>query len=234
MTLDAGFHSLWPTPIGVHRLPDAGRINPVIARALQALRLGQCAKRGEAPNAPFFASDDDLMGRLQIDEGQRLIQFLIESLKETVTLANQAAWGPMRRSMRIMLEGMWFQCSRAGAFHDIHTHGNCSWSGVYIVQIDEPASRQTHPTYGLGNGVTRFVGPPFGQLGGAHVDLGNAYLQPPHIDIAPIPGQLIVFPAWLPHQALPYDGALERIIISFNASIHANTGNDRLHVYGST
>ena len=234
MTLDAGFHSLWPTPIGVHRLPDADRINPVIARALQALRLGQCRNRGETPNAPFFASDDDLLHRLQIDEGQRLISFLIESLKETVTLANQAAWGPMRRSMRIMLEGMWFQCSRAGAFHDIHTHGNCSWSGVYIVQIDEPASRQAHPTYGRGNGVTRFVGPPFGQLGGAHVDLGNAYLQPPHIDIAPIPGQLIVFPAWLPHQALPYDGALERIIISFNASIHANTGNDRLHVYGST
>ena len=233
MALDPGFHGLWPTPIGVYRLPDAQRINAVLAPALQAIRLGQSTARGVDLQTPFFASDDDLMRRLQIDEGHTLVKFLVESLKQTVTRANQAAWGPSRRSMRIVLEGMWFQCSRAGAFHDLHTHGNCSWSGVYIVQVDDSTLRSKHPTYGIANGVTRFVGPSFGHLGGAHVDLGNAYLQPPHVDIEPIPGQLVVFPASLPHQALPYDGAIDRVIISFNASVHSESGNDQLHAYGA-
>ena len=38
------------------------------------------------------------------------------------------------------------------------------------------------------------------------------------------------FPSWLAHQSLPYDGEKERIIISFNASIHASEG-DQLHDY---
>ena len=49
-----------------------------------------------------------------------------------------------------------------------------------------------------------------------------------------MPGQLVVFPSWLPHQALPYDGAAERIVVSFNASVHAAAGSDRLHGYAPT
>jgi len=86
----------------------------------------------------------------------------------------------------------------------VHTHGNASWSAVYLVQVDDEAERVAHPVYGVANGVTRFYGPPFQALGGAHVDLGNAYLQPPHLDVAPVPGKLVLFPAWLSHQALPY------------------------------
>ena len=44
-------------------------------------------------------------------------------------------------------------------------------------------------------------------------------------------GQLVVFPSWLAHQALPYDGRRERVIVSFNASVHARTGSDRQHGY---
>lgn len=234
MSLAAGFHDLWPTPLGIHQFDDADQVNPVLARALGALRLAQCSARGVSFDAPFFASDDDLLRRLQLPEGQRLFKFFVESLRDTVTRANAQAWGPGRRAMQIAIEGMWFQCSRAGAFHDVHTHGNCSWSGVYIVQIDETSVREAHPTYGVGNGITRFIGPAFGRLGGAHIDLGNAYLQPPHCDVAPRPGILTVFPAWLAHQAIPYEGASDRIIISFNASIHASHGSDRLHAFGAT
>jgi hypothetical protein len=115
----------------------------------------------------------------------------------------------------------------------VHTHGNCSWSSAYIVQIDESQKREQHPVYGAANGVTRLYGPPATALGGAFVDAGNAYLLPPHQDIEPIPGQLVLFPSWLAHQALPYDGDKERVIISFNASIHAAQG-DQLHDYSAT
>ena len=55
----------------------------------------------------------------------------------------------------------------------MHTHGNCSWSGVYIVQADADPVRSAHPVYGALNGVTRFYGPHFGHLGGAHVDVSR-------------------------------------------------------------
>ncbi len=125
---------------------------------------------------------------------------------------------------------MWFQCSNEGAFHDVHTHGNCTWSGVYVVQVDDPETRVRHPVYGATNGITRFYGPPFAALGGAYVDIANAYLQSPHRDVEPVPGQLTIFPSWLARQALPYAGEADRIIISFNASVHAA----RLHDYSSS
>ncbi|MDO9460312.1 MAG: putative 2OG-Fe(II) oxygenase, partial [Alphaproteobacteria bacterium] len=217
---------------GLHQHGDAGALNPLLVRVLGVLRATQSHARGAAPGA-FFASDDDLLKRVQLPEWQGFVRFVVESLRDTVSAANRGAWPAAGVDLRVAIEGMWFQCSNGGAFHDVHTHGNCSWSGVYCVQVDTPEQRIAHPVYGAANGVTRCYGPPFAQLGGAQVDLGNAYLQPPHVDIEPLPGQLLLFPSWLAHQALPYDGQAERIIISFNASVHAASGDDRLHGYSA-
>jgi hypothetical protein len=229
--LAPGLHALWPTPIGVHRLPGAEDLNPLLVRVFGALRVQQ--EGGDA--RPFFASSDDLLQRIRLPEWQGFVRSVVEALRDTVTQANRAAWpaegAALGLPLRLAIDGMWFQVSNRGAFHDVHTHGNCSWSAVYCVQVDPEPRRVQHPTYGAANGVTRFYGPPFAQLGGAHVDLGNAYLQPPHVDVAPLPGQLVLFPAWLAHQALPYDGELDRVIVSFNASVHAAQGADRLHGY---
>lgn len=231
MEMGAGFHWLWPTPIGLHRYADAESLNPLLVGAFAEGRAAQQQQRGEEPG-PFFASDDDLLDRVKLDEWKDFVGFIVSSLGETATRANQEAWGPQAFDLQMGIEGMWFQCSTGGAFHDVHTHGNCSWSGVYIVQIDEPEQRVSHPVYGQANGVTRLYGPPFEALGGAYVDVGNAYLQPPHQDVEPVPGQLLLFPSWLAHQAMPYDGEQERIIISFNASISASQGN-KMHGYSA-
>jgi hypothetical protein len=230
--MEPGFHWLWPTPIGIHRYAAAAEVNPLLVGAFAQGRAAQERQRGQEPG-PFFASDDDLLNRVKIPEWQDFVGFIVASIGETVQLANQDAWAEQRLELRVGIEGMWFQCSRAGAFHDVHTHGNCSWSGVYIVQIDEPEQRVLHPVYGAANGVTRLYGPPFATLGGAFVDAGNAYLIPPSHDVEPLPGQLLLFPSWLAHQALPYDGEKERIIVSFNASLHATQG-DQLHDYSPT
>jgi hypothetical protein len=103
---------------------------------------------------------------------------------------------------------------------------------VYCVQVDASEKRISNSVLGQANGVTRFYGPHFNHLGGAHIDFGNAYLQSAHWDVSPRPGQLIVFPAWLAHQAMPYHGESERIIVSFNTSVHASSGADQLHDFG--
>ncbi len=231
-----GFHSLWPTPVGLHQWDLAAEHNPLLVRVLGALRATLGAQLGDAVKAPFWASPDDLHTRIKLPEFQALVQFIVRSLTATVTQANAAAWpqdsARQGLPLALRLEGLWCQFSHGGAFHDVHTHGNCSWSGVYVLQADAENDRVQHPTWGPANGVTRLYGPPFAHLGGAHMDLGNAYLLPPHVDVPPLPGQLLLFPSWLAHQALPYDGALERVIISFNASVqHADGRSAQLQAY---
>jgi uncharacterized protein (TIGR02466 family) len=233
MSLAAGFHALWPTPLGVHRHAGAEKLNPLLVRVFGALRATQSHARGEPLGGAFFASDDDLLQRVQLPEWQAFVRFLVESLRDTVSQANAQAWPASGVDLRIAIEGLWFQASNRGAFHEVHTHGNCSWSGVYCVQVDAAEQREAHTTHGARNGVTRFYGPSFNHLAGAHVDLGNAYLQPPQVEVAPVPGQLVLFPSWLAHQALPYDGTLDRLIVSFNASVHAASGSDRVHGYAA-
>jgi uncharacterized protein (TIGR02466 family) len=233
MTLAPGFHALWPTPLSLHRLAGAEALNGLLVRVFGALRATQMHARGGAPGA-FFASDDDLLQRVQLPEWQGFVRFVVQSLRDTVQQANAGAWPAQQMALQVQIEGMWFQFSNRGAFHDVHTHGNCSWSGVYCVQVDADAQRIAHPVYAAANGATRFYGPSFALLAGAHVDLGNAYLQPPHVDVAPLPGQLLLFPSWLAHQALPYEGDSERLIVSFNASVHAAAGSDKLHGYSAT
>jgi uncharacterized protein (TIGR02466 family) len=231
--LNPGFHSLWHTPIGVHRYSLADELNPLLVRVFGALRATQSHARGEAPSAAFFASDDDLLQRIQLPEWRAFVRFLVECLRDTATQANREAWPAQGVHLRVAINGLWCQASNRGAFHEVHTHGNCSWSGVYCVQVDAPELRTAHATHRARNGVTRFYGPQFNHLAGAHVDLGNAYLQPPQVEVPPVPGQLVLFPSWLAHQALPYDGTLDRVIVSFNASVHATGGSDRLHGYSA-
>jgi uncharacterized protein (TIGR02466 family) len=222
--------TLWHTPIGVHRFAEADAVNEVLVRVFQSMRATDPAATDQ--RLAFYASRDDLLQRIRLSEWEHLIGFIVDSLRQTVVLANQGAWPEGKPGFQIAIRGIWFQISSQGSHHDLHTHGNCSWSGVYCLQVDPPAQRGAHPVLGATNGVTRFYGPHFNRLGGAAMDFGNAYLQNAHFDVPPVPGQLVVFPSWLPHQAMPYHGTADRVIVSFNVSVHAAGGSDQLHGYG--
>jgi uncharacterized protein (TIGR02466 family) len=213
----------------VHRFTQAEAVNEVLVRVFQTMRATDPAVSGE-PKA-FYASRDDLLQRIRLAEWEQLVRFIVDSVRQTVVLANQGAWPEAKPGFQIALRGIWFQISSQGSHHDVHTHGNCSWSGVYCLQVDPPEQRSQHPVLGAANGVTRFYGPHFNRLGGAAMDFGNAYLQNAHLDIEPVPGQLVVFPSWLAHQAMPYHGTADRVILSFNVSVHATGGSDQLHGY---
>lgn len=219
---------LWSTPLGVHHLAKPDEINPLLVRVFRTMRA---TDELADPEAAFYASRDDLLQRIRLPEWERLVHFIVDSIRQTVVLANQGVWPEAKPGLQIALRGIWFQMANRGTHHDVHTHGNCSWSGVYCVQVDPDVQRRSHRLLGSTNGVTRFYGPHFNHLGGAYMDFGNAYLQAAHQDIEPQPGQLVVFPAWLPHQAMPYDGEADRIIVSFNASVHAAGGSDELRGY---
>ena len=160
-------HPLWHTPLGVHRFAQAEAVNPVLVRVFQTLRITEAGGPSAQPAPPFYASRDDLLQRIQLPEWEQLIRFLVDRVRETVVLANQGAWPEAKPGLQLALRGIWFQIANQGSHHDVHTHGNCSWSGVYCLQVDPPEQRRAHPVLGASNGVTRFYGPHFNRLGGA-------------------------------------------------------------------
>ena len=218
--MSAALQSLWPVPLARQRWSVADAANPVLARVFQAMRA-----TAPNPGTGFYASDDDLLDRVDLPEFTALVQFIASALQSAAQQANAGIWPPGRQALQLQLMGVWFQVQNGTAFHDIHTHGNCSWSGVYYVQIDPLAQRSAHPDLGALNGATRFYSPMFPLLGGAHMDMGNAFMQNATLDVTPEAGELVLFPAFLPHKAMPYQGAQDRIIVSFNAQIRAPGGN---------
>jgi hypothetical protein len=215
--------------MGVHRFARAAEVNPILARVFNAMRVTDPTAQAGA----FYASADDLLKRVDLPEFSELLQFIAASLQATAQQANAGVWPEGRHGLQLELTGVWFQIQNGASFHDVHTHGNCSWSGVYYVQVDPPAQRIAQPQFGALNGATRFYSPLFPLLGGAHMDMGNAWLQNATLDVAPNEGELIVFPAFLPHKAMPYVGERDRIVVSFNAQIHA-PGGDQLYRYAGT
>jgi uncharacterized protein (TIGR02466 family) len=219
--------SYWPVPLATHLCPDAANINPTLARVFRAMRATEALNNPDcqAVTQGFYASNDQLLKRVDLPEFKQLIQFFAHSLQQTVSAVNKDTWPKEKISLQLEILGCWFQIQNGMAFHDVHTHGNCSWSGVYYVQIDRTEKRISHPAMGEQNGVTRFYGPYSQWQAGAHMDIGNAYLQKNTLDVEPEEGKLVLFPAYLPHKALPYEGDLDRIIVSFNAQLHAVQGD---------
>jgi hypothetical protein len=223
MQTDGTLQRHWAVPMALHRFARANEVNPVLVRAFTALRVADIGAR----NPAFYASTDDLLSRIELAQFSALLEFIAASVQRTAEAANAGIWPAVRHNLQLEIVGIWFQVQNGEAFHDIHTHGNCSWSGVYYVQIDPIEERQNHLHHGGLNGATRFYSPLFPLLGGAYVDRGNAWLQDATFDHHPREGELLVFPSFLPHKALPYAGRTDRVIVSFNAQIRAPAG-DRL------
>lgn len=222
---------LWPTPLLRRTLDSHAEVNAALVDLFYRHRQADLEARGQQAGN-LYSSGDDLLQRYGDTALGELFAFVSSSVFEVSQAMNAPIWAGMGATqLQMHIVGAWFQIQNGYGFHDIHNHGNCSWSGVYYVQIDDLERRCQHPTLGHLNGITRFYGHQLNLLGGAHMDLGNAYLQQSHYDVPPEAGTLIVFPSWLNHKAMPYDGEKDRIIVSFNAQVHGK-GGDQAFGYG--
>jgi Putative 2OG-Fe(II) oxygenase len=218
---DTPVQFLWPTPILKKSLENHGAVNAALVELFTRHRDENGGQTGNV-----YSSGDDLLQRYDHPALSELFAFVSNGVFEIAQAMNSSIWKATGASkLQMQIVGAWFQIQNRYGFHDIHNHGNCSWSGVYYVQIDRLEKRQSHPSIGATNGVTRFYGHQLPLLGGAHMDMGNAYLQNSSFDVQPEAGTLIVFPSWLNHKAMPYDGDADRIIVSFNAQVHGEQGN---------
>lgn len=203
----------------VKRFAHFQKVNPVLLELFYEHR-----DREQRSPQQAYASADDLLNRYPLhQELGELSEFIGQSIMEVATEANRGLWR-QGENVRVNITGLWFQISNHHSFHEMHVHGNCSWSGVYYLQAgDSSKSLESHPGK-QANGVTRFYGPHVEHMAGGFGDYGNLYLHDNVWDSYPEDGKLCVFPSHIKHMPFPYDGKEDRVIVSFHAQVFNSSG----------
>ncbi len=208
---------LWPVSILTRRFGKFQQVNPELIRFFRDYQQQHPGKSGSVYSSPDnFAQDVDNPAI------HSLTKFIMDNVFDIASELNKSHWSPSQ-SINIDITGMWFQISNDFGFHEMHVHGNCSWSGVYYVQSGSASqSDSDRHTNGMPNGITRFYGPYTEYNASGHGDLGNYYLMHGSYDSYPEDGKLVVFPSYLKHMVFPYQGEQDRIIVSFHAQVNGD------------
>jgi uncharacterized protein (TIGR02466 family) len=164
----------------------------------------------------LYESNFDLF--LQPEQSlQSLVKFIETTLSAAVCIANDQE--AMPHDIEIRFVDSWYHITNGGGFHDAHVHHGCSWCGIFYLETGASGQRlgQSAP-----NGGSRFYCP--FNLGGSYRDFGNKYLSA-SIDPPIETGMLLLFPSYLMHSGLPYQGDVDRTVIAFNAQVHLKQGS---------
>ncbi len=215
--------SAFAIPLVMAHHPDPDELN-------RALREVFVAKAGEGDrysnpeprvkrNAKLFESRFDLFEWPDASV-QKLKEFCFAQLYRTIAELN----GYDRSMLANMQYGCesWFHLTRGGGYFAAHNHPLHSWSGVYCVRHDgdDPDSD---------SGKLTFINPNY--HGTMYMDVATARLKRPFggapIMLRLVPGQLVLFPSWILHEVMPYEGETERITVAFNVRFKY-TGKDAL------
>lgn len=141
---------------------------------------------------------------------QKLREFCLRSLYRAIGELNGYDTAMLQR-LHIATES-WFHTARKGGYFGAHNHPLHSWSGVYCVQHDgdDPDTD---------SGKLTFINPL--SMATTYTDMAVANLKMPYSYAMRkdrlVPGQLVLFPSWLLHEVMPYDGDTQRITVAFNA-----------------
>jgi uncharacterized protein (TIGR02466 family) len=141
---------------------------------------------------------------------QRLRDYCWSMLYRTIQELNGYDLDYLRR-LNLANEA-WFHIARRGGFFGAHNHPMHSWSGVYCVSHhgDDPQSD---------SGKLTFINPH--AMHTMFVDMANMNFKLPfHMGNRSLrlkPGDLVLFPSWVLHEVLPYEGDDVRITVAFNA-----------------
>ncbi len=213
---------LWPTMLFTRHWDKHSEQAPAILQYLHELRDQQTKpiESGIAIGAKsakgLYESDFELFSKPNASL-QRLVDFISGTLAAAVSIANNQQAKP--EQIHIEFVDSWYHITNGGGYHDAHVHHGCSWCGIYYLQIGESGRRSTDGS--APNGGSRFYSPI--NAGGGYRDFGNQYLSasvdPPISD-----GQLLIFPSFLTHSGLPYEGNKDRTVLAFNAKVALKEG----------
>jgi uncharacterized protein (TIGR02466 family) len=205
--------NIFPTPLLIGHSTDLAVRSEIITRAYQ-LRAG--LTRGNLVSEQW-----DLSG--SSSDPQDFATHGVTSFNSTEWLNHLPEWdtvtafirdfaGSMISSVdgspRLELQNLWTTIYPPGAFVPEHVHSHSTLSGVFYAKAEPQCGEIvfSDPAW-----VAKTMSGP--QLKGRYPETATKF------KIAPEPGLMVVFPAWLPHRTLPNQSGEDRIMVSFNMSM---------------
>jgi|TARA_B100000427_G_C15464552_1_gene575643 uncharacterized protein (TIGR02466 family) len=139
---------------------------------------------------------------------KKVKDFFYESFMHMIHegLPSTGYWKP-RKEMKCIMHESWYHITKQNGYHRIHSHPGSSWASIFYVKTSE---------CGISNGNNTWYN--HNMHHNSRDDGGDWNFSNGAFVIPPTEGDLIIFPAWLPHDAVPYRGTEDRIVISANAN----------------
>ena len=209
----------WPSTLFICEWPEYAQRAQSIVDDIRAEAAGYSepvasgVAKSAKPAQGLTESPLNLFSRTKHPDMKALVDWCANCVRAAIANVNNDGVPPRR--MNVKFTESWFHITNQGGCHDAHTHGACSWCGIFYLDAGNAAEVPVDGTNVAGNGINRFYSP-LGS-GGILRDYGNAYLGRSYLDIQPMNGRLVIFPSFLLHSALPYSGDKDRIIVSFNS-----------------
>lgn len=203
----------WSTPFFVAQLEDHEFLKDALILHIQETKARQQdsidSQVAITAKHQLFESKLDYLEAVH-PETMELRRLFEELVVAVATDVNHEYWPKDTEAEANIIES-WYHITQNGGYHDVHSHPNCSWCGIYYLEPGDADFDQK-------NGINRFYDP---RINAAHyTDAGSAYLGNQGVwDFSPIEGQVVIFPSYLKHSALPYFGSKDRVVIAFNCVV---------------
>jgi uncharacterized protein (TIGR02466 family) len=208
-------HKLWPT----YFLEDINPSHKEIDRQLRQYiylfdRKTKQSKMGRALKRNISEPPFDFLelAHKECEEFETLISWIDSRMR---SFLNPLIRPSIERNLRWAIHHCesWYHITREGGFHSPHMHSNTSWGWIYY--FDNIDVRK----YG---GSNKFYNPLSQHV--TYVDVGLRYMETldwSFFEVNPKAGKLVVYPGWLLHDAQPYRGKKDRLILSGNTRVLA-------------
>lgn len=209
-------NTFWPSIIGEFQNEDHEKIKNDLINHFNTYEKEnpkgnkQLHDKDYVGNYNLYQSDYDLHATKN-KTLQNLFNYIGQCIAETVKFASQKQIQKINdknKKLNIQFNETWFIRYNKEGFIFPHSHSNCSWCGLYYVQIGKDAS--------IKNGSTYFMRPFPGSLD--KNDFGSQHLEDENKLFIPKEGKLLIWPSHLLHGSHPYNGEKDRTIISINSS----------------
>ena len=205
---------MFATPLVKFDVPDAETLNTELRRVIEQREKSHPGMKASNQGGWQSTWDMDAWG------GAAAIRLLAvgRNVANRVTTDRQGKTGngPHPGFFAVTWRAnMWANINRTGDANKYHCHRGAFWSGVYYV---DDGGIGADPSLG---GELEFMDPrgPVPTMLAPHLGVAMDGGRWTTERVAPKPGRLVMFPAWLMHQVRPYRGNVERISIAFNLTL---------------
>ena len=190
----------FPEPVFKFKLKDFKNLNKELSEYIYKIRAEDGSGIERSNKGGWHSKNFDLTVKSSIQK-----KFIIKVQEYILNVFQSCGWKTENQNIRIT--EMWAIINKRDNFNVLHTHPNCYLSAAYYVkapkkcgrfQVENPniAKKHSYPEINIRNELN---------TEGAAIDIDE--------------GDLLIFPAYLPHKVGKNESDEDRIVISFNIDI---------------